>query len=167
MKKTIALAASAVMGLSLLAGTSSAAPKKQTVEGDIAMMAPFYGDAFATCYSGLHRRTSVVSGGNNNGIVGFEFDVDPATIGKPFVLEVTGGQGAVDMDITFYTEFGTVEQATDTTYAPPNYGFEERGPGGESGVIPKGDWTKAIVCMHTGADASFTYTAGKGVKLPK
>jgi hypothetical protein len=167
-KKLFGIAASALMGLSLLPGASTAAaPKQQKVEGDIAMMAPFWGDTFATCYSGLHRRTAVVSQENNNGIVGYSFDVDRATIGKPFVLEVTGGQGGVDLDITFYTEFGTVEQATDTAYAPPNYGFEERGAGGESGVIPKGDWTKAIVCMHTGAGASFTYTAGKGVKLPK
>lgn len=166
MKKTVGIAAAALMGLSLVGGTSAAAPKQQVVEGSIAMMAPFYGDTFATCYSGLHRRTSVISGGQNNGIVGFEFDVDKATIGKPFVLEVTGGQANVDLDITFYTDFGTVEQATDTSYAPANYGFEERAAGGESGVIPKGPWTKAIVCMHTGAGAEFTYTAGKGVKLP-
>jgi hypothetical protein len=103
-----------------------------------------------------------------NGIVGFEFDVDPATIGKPFVLEVTGGQGDVDLDITYYTEFGTTEQALDRTHAPTNHSFEAREAGGESGVIPKGvEWTKAIVCMHTGAEATFTYTAGKGVKLPQ
>ena len=167
MKKSIGIAVSALLGLSLLPGASTAAaPKQQTVEGDIALMAPFYGDTFATCYSGAHRRVAVLSQGNNNGIVGYHFDVDPATIGKPFVLEPTGGQGGVDLDITFYTDFGTTEQAADRTHAPVNYSFEERGAGGESGIIPKGDWTKAIVCMHTGADATFTYTAGKGVKLP-
>lgn len=166
MRKLLGFAVSGMLVLSLLPGASSAAPKQQTVEGDIAMMAPFYGDTFASCYSGLHRRTAILTQGNNNGIVGYHFDVDPATIGKPFVLEVTGGQGGVDLDITFYTEFGTPEQAADVNYAPANYSFEERGAGGESGVIPKGEWAKAIVCMHTGAGASFTYTAGKGVKLP-
>lgn len=169
MKKIVGLTLSAVLGISMLTGPSNAAPKQQTVEGDIAMMAPFYGDTFATCYSGGHRRASVLSGGATNGIVGFEFDVDPATIGKPFVLEPTGGQGDVDLDITFYTEFGTTEQALDRAHAPANYSFEERGAGGESGIIPKTaglKWTKAIVCMHTGAGATFTYTAGKGVKLP-
>jgi hypothetical protein len=167
-KKLISLGAAALMAVSFFPGTTSAAPKQQVVEGSITMMAPFYGDTFATCYSGLHRRASVLSGGAANGVVGFEFDVDPATIGKPFVLEVNGGQAGVDLDITFYTEFGTTDQALDRTHSPPNYSFEQRGAGGESGVIPKGlDWTKAIVCMHTGADATFTYTAGKGVKLPK
>lgn len=168
MKKQIGVTAAALLALSLVTGPTSAAPKQQKVEGDIAMMAPFYGDTFATCYSGLHRRLSVLTQEQVNGVVGYSFDVDPATIGKPFVLDVTGGQGDVDFDITFYTEFGSVEQATDTAYAPANYSFEERGPGGESGVIPKGvEWTKAIVCMHTGAGASFSYTAGKGVVLPK
>jgi hypothetical protein len=167
-KKVAGLTAAALLGVSMLTGPSSAAPKQQTVEGDIAMMAPFYGDTFASCYSGLHRRSAVLTQEMVNGIVGYHFDVDPATIGKPFVLEVTGGQANVDFDITFYTEFGTPEQATDTAYAPTNWSFEERGPGGEAGVIPKGvKWAKAIVCMHTGAGASFTYTAGKGVKLPK
>ncbi|HEX2294826.1 MAG TPA: hypothetical protein VHN37_05905 [Actinomycetota bacterium] len=168
MKKIVGLTSAALLAVSMLTGPTSAAPKQQVVEGEIAMMAPFYGDTFATCYSGLHRRVSVLTGGAVNGVVGFEFDVDPATIGKPFVLEVTGGQGDVDLDITFYTEFGTPEQATDTSYAPTNWSFEERGAGGEAGVIPKGvKWTKAIICMHTGAGASFKYTAGKGVKLPK
>ena len=167
MKKILGLATVVLLGVSLLPGASSAAaPKQQKVEGDIAMMAPYAGSTFATCYSGLHRRLAILTQENNNGIVGYHFDLEPSTFGKPFVLEVTGGQGGVDLDITFYTEFGTVEQATDTAYAPPNYTFENRGPGGESGIIPKGDWTKAIVCMHTGAGASFTYTAGKGVKLP-
>ncbi|MDQ3981429.1 MAG: hypothetical protein M3271_01965 [Actinomycetota bacterium] len=168
MKKLIVLTSAALLAVSLVTGPSSAAPKQQKVEGDIAMMAPFYGDTFATCYSGLHRRTAILTQEQVNGIVGYHFDVEPATIGKPFVLEVTGGQAGVDLDITFYTEFGTPEDATNTGYAPTNWSFEERGPGGESGVIPKGvEWKKAIVCMHTGAGASFTYTAGKGVKLPK
>ena len=167
MKKIVALAASALVGISLIPGASSAAaPKQQTVEGSIAFMAPFYGDTFATCYSGLHRRGAVVTSEQNNGVVGYHFDIDPATEKKPFVLEVTGGTEDVDLDITFYTEFGTVEQATDTAYAPANFSYEERGPGGESGTVTEG-MTKAIVCMHTGLNATFTYTAGKGVKLPK
>jgi len=65
-----------------------------------------------------------------NGVVGYHFDVDPGTIGKPFNLEVTGGGADVDLDITFYMEFGTQEQATDTSHAPANQSFEERKPGG-------------------------------------
>jgi hypothetical protein len=167
-KKLVGLGTAALLAVSMVSAPTHAAPKQQVVEGDIAMMAPFYGDQLATCYSGAHRRMAVLTQEQVNGVVGYSFDVDPATIGKPFVLEATGGQGGVDLDITFYTEFGTAEQATDTAFAPTNYSFETRGAGGESGVIPKGvEWTKAIVCMHTGAGATFTYTAGKGVKLPK
>ncbi len=167
MKKVIALGLAALVAGSLVPASATAGkPKQQKVEGKIAMMAPYAGSGLATCYAGLHRRIAILSQEQVNGVVGYHFDVEPATIGKPFVLEVTGGQGGVDLDITFYTEFGTPEQATDPSYAPPNYSFEERAAGGESGIIPKGDWTKAIVCMHTGAGASFTYTAGKGVKLP-
>ena len=168
MKKVIALGASSLVALSLVGGASAAAPKQQTVDGSIAMMAPWAGTTLETCYSGGHRRLMVLSGeaAPLNGVVGYSFDVDPATENKPFVLEVTGGQAGVDLDITFYTDFGTVEQATDTAYAPANVGFESREPGGEAGTVPKG-MKKVIVCMHTGAEATFTYTAGKGVKLPK
>ncbi|MDQ3957263.1 MAG: hypothetical protein M3273_02955 [Actinomycetota bacterium] len=166
MRKLIALAAAALVGVSLVPGASSAAPpKQQTVDGSIAFMAPFYGDQFATCYSGLHRRLAVATQENNNGVVGYHFDLEPSTVGKPFSLEVTGGSDDVDLDITFYTEFGTLQQATDTSFAPANYSYEEREPGGEFGKVPAG-MKRAIVCMHTGVNATFTYTAGKGVKPP-
>lgn len=159
-----ALAAASVLA-ALAISPTSAAPKQQTVEGSIAMRAPF--TDLASCYSGLHRRVAVVTQENVNGVVGFHFDVDQSTAGKPFVLEVTGGQQNPDLDITFYTEFGTLEQATDTAYAPTNVAFGDRAPGGEAGIVPKGDFKKAIVCMFDGYGASFKYTAGKGVKAPK
>lgn len=162
MRKVIGTAAALMLIAASFGGAASAAPKQQTVEGSVAMMAPFPAD-LTSCYSGLHRRLAVVTQEQVNGVVGFHFDVDPATAKKPFKLEVTGGQGAVDLDISFYTEFGTVEQATDTAYAPANVAFEEREPGGEAGIVPEG-MTKAIVCMYDGQASTFTYTAGKGVK---
>lgn len=168
MKKVIALGASGLMAVSVLAGASSAAPKQQKVDGGIKMMAPWAGSTLETCYSGGHRRLAIVTGENQaiNGVIGYHFDIDPATENKPFSLEVTGGSADVDLDITFYTEFGTLEQAADTAYAPANVGYEEREPGGEFGKVPAG-MKKAIVCMHTGTNATFTYTAGKGVKAPQ
>lgn len=174
MRRALILGLVLVLGAALLAPSSAIAGKKkkkdkgkkQEVTGSIDMMAPFYNDPNA-CYSGLHRRLAIFGGDNVNGIVGYHFDVEPTTIGKPFILEVTGGQGGVDLDITYYTEFGTTDQATDTGYAPYNIGFDTRAAGGESGIIPEGDWTKALVCMHTGVGATFDYQAGKGVKLPK
>lgn len=162
MKRIVSVATSLVAAAALVtAPAATAAPKRQTVEGSIAMRAPF--TDLASCYSGAHRRLAVATQEQVNGVVGYHFDLDAATINKPFKLEVTGGQGAVDLDITFYADFGTIEQATDTGYAPYNMSYEKREPGGEKGVVPK-ETTKAIVCMFDGAGASFTYTAGKGVK---
>ena len=90
---------------------------------------------------------------------GYHFDVDPGTWNKEFVLEVTGGEGDVDLDITFYTEFGTPEQQTDPSYAPPNQTYETRSPGGEKGTVPA-NMKKAIVCMWSGANSTFVYKAG-------
>ncbi len=166
MKKVVSVISVAVLAGSLFQGAAAKPPpKKQVVEGRILMMAPFPLD-LNSCYAGAHRRAAVVTQGNNNQLIGFHFDIDPATNKKPFTLEVTGGQGDVDLDITFYTEFGTVEQATDTAYAPPNQSFGTREPGGEAGIVPP-TMKKAIVCMWAGANATFTYTAGKGVKIPK
>jgi hypothetical protein len=160
MRKLIALAVTGLLAASLLPGAAQAGKKpKQSVEGQIAMMAPWAGETLATCYSGGHRRLQVVTQEQANGIIGYSFDVDKKTLNKKFTLEPTGGQGDVDLDITFYTDFGTLEQATDTAYAPLNASYETREPGGEAGKVPSFA-KKVIVCMHTGAGASFTYNAG-------
>lgn len=135
--------------------------KKQKVEGVIAAPAPFPADP-NSCYSGLHRRLAIFGGDAVSGPVGYSFSVSKKTWKKPFVLKVTGGEG-VDLDMTYYTEYGTPEQAADPAYAPPSQSFEKRAPGGETGIVPKG-FKKVIVCMQSGAGATFTYTAGKGVK---
>jgi hypothetical protein len=89
-----------------------------------------------------------------NGAVGYTFEVDPKTAGKPFRLKVSEGAG---MDISFYSELG---DPTDPTVAPANIPFETPGPGGEKGKVPAG-FDYAFVCMTEGQNASFTYTAGK------
>ena len=173
MKKIVTLGLTALLAGSLLPASATAAkPKQQKVSGSVALPAPFTDDT--GCFAGLHRRMAILTQEQVNGVVGYHFDVDPATIGKPFVLEVTGGQGDVDMDILFYYEFGTVDDVISDPQgagAPVSSGFQTREPGGESGIIPKGDYTKAIVCVYGGAQgagaaATFDYTAGKGVKLP-
>ena len=174
MRKIISLAAAALIALSLVPGVATAGKgkKKQTVEGTVALPAPYTDDS--GCYAGLHRRLSILSMGTANGIIGYEFDVDPATWKKNFVLEPTGGQGDVDLDIYFYAEFGTVEDVVGDPLgagAPYTIQFNTRAPGGEAAKVPA-DMNKVIVCMYGGqqgggAGASFTYTAGKGVKIPK
>ncbi|HEX2057719.1 MAG TPA: hypothetical protein VHI71_05045 [Actinomycetota bacterium] len=173
MKKLTAVAVAGLLAGSLVTTNATAAkPKQQKVSGSIALPAPFTDDS--GCFAGLHRRMAILTQEQVNGIVGYHFDLEPATLGKPFVLEVTGGQGNVDMDILFYYEFGTPEDVVNDPQgagAPVSYGYQTREVGGESGTVPKGDYTKAIVCVYggqqgAGAAASFEYTAGKGVKLP-
>ena len=166
MKKMIALIAAGLIVAAFVPGAATAAKKKavrQDVTGHIALQAP-PSDATDNpngCYAGVHRRLNVASQMNANGIVGFHFEVDPGTWNKKFRL--TNTTPDVDIDITFYTEFGTLEQATDTSFAPYTVGFEERDTDGEFGKVPP-DMTLAIVCMKAGTNADFTYSAGAGVK---
>ncbi len=166
MKRLLNKVLPAVLVLTLIPAMATAQQKgRQEVEGSIDMVARHPQDLNA-CFAGAHRRINVVGQEQINGVVGYHFDVDPATSNKNFVLEVTGGQGPVDLDIIFYTEFGTLQQATDLFYAPPSVTYDTRAPGGEANKVPP-KMKKAIVCMFEGAAASFTYTAGKGVKPPK
>ncbi len=168
MKKLLTLVVAAVAVASLLP-TACAAGKKQVEEGILPAPAPYTDDT--GCYAGLHRRFAIVTqGASKQGPIGYHFDVDPATWNKNFVLEATGGQGTVDMDIYFYEKFGTPEDvAGDPLNAgsPFTVSYNTREEGGEFGKVPP-NMTKVIVCMMAGgADATFTYTAGKGVKAPK
>ena len=169
MRRTIVAAAVAALALSAL--PASAGGAHQHVQGSVTAPAKHPQDG--SCYPGLHRRATVLSNGQGNGTLGYSFDIDKKTANKPFTLSVDDGDGYIDLDIIFYTEFGTTEQAADTQYAPPTVGFEHRDADGEAGIVPKG-MTKAIVCIYLdeaagspGTNAAFTYTAGKGVKLPK
>ena len=166
MKKVISILAAGLVVAAMVPGAAVAGKAKgarQDVEGHIALQAP-PSDATSTpdgCYSGVHRRIAVASQMQVNGVVGFHFEVDPATWGKKFRLTpVTEG---VDIDITFYDGFGSTEQATDTSYAPFTAAFQERNEDGEFGKVPA-DMTLAIVCMKVGNNADFTYSAGAGVK---
>ena len=168
MKRLVALTVVGLVAASLVGGPATAGKKvKQTEEGTIIAPAPFPAD-MSGCYAGLHRRVAIAGDENVNGVTGYHFDVNKKTWKKPFNLSVVEGQGPVDLDITFYTEFGTVEQATDTAYAPPNVVFDTRKPGGEKGKVPA-KMNKAIVCIYggdpgtgptAGAAASFKYVAG-------
>ena len=167
MKKIISLVVVGLLAGSALTMPATAGKKKkkkkvvtQTVEGHILMQAP---PAEATsnpngCYSGVHRRVNVAAQEQANGIVGYHFDIDKKTWkGKFKLVPLTEG---VDIDITFYTEFGTLEQATDTAYAPATVGFEERNTEGEKGKVPP-KMNRAIVCMKSGQNADFSYVAKK------
>jgi hypothetical protein len=155
MRKLVAAAATAAL---LAAPVQSAVAGKkaahQHVEGTIAV--PQGGNAAATC---VYRTQRTLFGlGGQNGVFGYTFDVDPGTVGKKFKLEA--GAADVGLDISFYADMG---DPTDPSTAPANYAYENPGPGGESGTVPAG-YPIAFVCMTEGANGSFTYLAGKGVK---
>lgn len=155
MKKLVAGATIAIL-IAAPVQSALAAKKKaahQHVEGTIAV--PQGGNAAATCVYRTQR--TLLTAGGPNGVVGYTFDVDPATAGKKFKLEAGSGVG---MDISFYADMGDV---TNPSAAPANYAFETPGPGGESGTVPAG-YPLAFVCMTEGQNGTFSYAAGKGVK---
>lgn len=151
MRKVIASSlAIMVLGGALVAPASAGKkkkPKPQVVEGSI--LVPQGGNAAATCVYRTQR--TLLSAGGPNGIVGYTFDVDPKTAGRPFKLEVSDGAGA---DISFYMEMG---DPTDPTTAPANQPYETAGPGGEKGTVPEG-FPLAFVCLTEGANATFKYS---------
>ena len=164
-KRVLSVLAIALVAAALAPSGVTAAPKKQVVDGNILLPAPYTDDS--GCYAGLHRRGAIVTQGNNNGVIGWHFDVDPKTAGKKFKIDTTGQGSYVDLDITFYQDFKTInEVATDPLNAgsPAVYEVHTRAAGGEKGVVPKG-FPKAIICMYggdlgAGALSNFTYTAG-------
>jgi hypothetical protein len=171
MKRLLGIAVTGATLLSLLAVPAIAGKPMQMVDGMVAAPAPFTDDT--GCYAGVHRRAQAVAQGQANGAIGYDWDVDKATWNKPFKLDVTGGQGTVDLDIYFYqgprtTVQDFVDQQGDPV-APPTISYNTRKAGGEADKVPAGT-TYAIVCMYagaqgyTGAGASFHYMAGAGVK---
>jgi hypothetical protein len=171
MKKTLTVGLAGLLAASLLSPASAGAPAQEE-DGVIAAPAPFTDDS--GCFAGLQRRVAIVSQEQAKGIVGYNFDIDKATWGGKFALEVTDGVGDVDMDILFYGEFGTVDDVVNDpggAGAPFSVGFQTREPGGEAGVVPK-EVTKAIVCIYAGqqgagAAGAFHYEASAPVKKKK
>lgn len=155
MRKLVVAAAATLVAAALLPANVSAAPAKQVVEGSVAF--PMSGDAVeaGTCNFGAQRRPRLFTQMLfPNGIVGYDFDVDPKTVGKRFVLK-TATAGA-DLDISFYMDMG---DPADPAGAPTNIPFENRKEGGEVGKVPPG-MSKVLICMFAGSNATFTYTAG-------
>ena len=152
MRKIIALLAAATVVALPVGQATAAKAKKQTVKGTIAVPQPYAADG--TCIYRAQRALFTYAGASSNGQVGYTFPINKKTVGKPFKLTVADGSG---MDISFYTDLG---DPTDPTTAPANYPYETPGLGGEKGKVPAG-YKYVFVCMTDGANASFTYTAGK------
>jgi hypothetical protein len=165
MKKLITAALAVLMVAALVPQAIAGKKPKQTVEGQIALPAPYTDDS--GCYAGLHRRMAILTQEQVNGVIGYHFDIDKKTWNKPFKLVAEGGQGHIDLDIYFYSQFGTPEDVAGdplNTGSPATIQYNTREAGGEKGKVPA-TFTKAIVCLYSGGagqggGASFTYTAG-------
>lgn len=137
---------------------------KQRVEGSVVV--PAVGTDPAGCDLKLARR--MWSLGAGNGLAGYAFEIDRATWGKRFDLRPHASLFPdVDLDITFYYDIPTREEALAD---PVNGGsvsyehVESRRPGGEKGKVRRGA-VVAIVCIYgspapTGIATPFRYTAG-------
>lgn len=154
MKKMVALSIAALLLGAAVPATAGKKPK-QTQEGSVAIAAPY---TDGTCFFGLHRRLNLVAQRQAQGIVGYDFDVDPATEGGKFKL--VPSDDSADLDISFYQSIGDIQ---DPAGAPANFSFETREPGGEAGVVPPG-FPIAMVCMVSGQNVDFTYTASSPAK---
>lgn len=175
MKKLIGAAAAAMMVAGVFpGGAGAAAPKPQEVEGSILAPAVFAQGTFDGCWAGATRRITQTAAGQGNGVVGYRFPIEKSTWNGKFKLEVTGGEGDVDLDIFLYTVMPPAEAVLDDPVnggTPVSVDYTTREPGGETGTIIKGA-TDAIVCMyggptHVGFNSTFKYTGTPPVKKKK
>ncbi|HEX2240207.1 MAG TPA: hypothetical protein VHJ82_03580, partial [Actinomycetota bacterium] len=79
--------------------------KRQVVEGSITFMAPAPPQP-QSCFPGITRNLTILTGDQFNGTFGYVFDVDRKTWGKGFRVEPTAAAFQADLDLSFYTELG-------------------------------------------------------------
>ncbi len=128
---------------------ASAAPRAlQTTQGSVAAPMRFPQDA--TYSTWVKPQRDIYRTTDQNGQLGYAFEIDRRTWGGAFRLDVLdGATGQEDIDITFYSDMA----------APTSPGASDaRGAGGEVGIVPASS-THAIVTLFYGADASFVYKA--------
>ena len=154
-----AVAVAAVVFAGIPAGAAEFTPpgeEYQNVAGSIALPTRFPDTAnpgkVDEGYPGLIRRAyqaSILT----NGVIGYVFDVDPATWGGAFVLgDVADQTGAGNLDVYFYQTMGDASgQEAPITVA--EYSTDDKG---EVGFVPEGA-TKAIVFTPDAVDATFNY----------
>ncbi len=169
---TLVLAAALVAALSPLgAEAAPVGPQKQTGTVELPGPGP-NGEVTGGCWTGYERRSYIFSGGALSSPFGDIFEIDKATWGGKFKLEVTsGGTGTEDLDMTFYAEPGTVDPVND----PAQQGgivetgsYLTREPGGETGMVPPNS-NLVLICLGVGSgyNAEYEYTAAPPKKKKK
>ena len=145
MKRLVAVGVAGLLAVSMIGSTADAAKKRRRrshtcrrKKVPIALPAPFPAD-MSGCYSGLHRRGAVRVGAASSTTASSatRFNIDKRTWKKPFKLAVGEGQGDVDLDIHFYTEFGTASRLQTRPTHLLRFAYESRKAGGEKGKVPQ------------------------------
>ena len=141
-RQWIARASIAALVLASMAiGGTPAQAASQSVTGTVLL---------ASNGGGVARREWNASGGAVNGVNGYVFAVDPATVGTAFTLGLAATNAGVGApSIAFYTDM--TNGITCSTYD---------GNPGAAGVVC-GD--HAIVYLNAGANTTFTYQSGLAV----
>jgi hypothetical protein len=130
-----AVASAAALGLGLVSDVAPAHAAGQTVDGSVLL---------ASNGGGVARREWNTSGGTINGVNGYVFAIDPATVGTYFTLTPSG---TGTMFIAFYTDM-TNGITCDTFGGDPT---------GATGAVCG---NHAIVYLDPGANMTFHYVSG-------
>ncbi|MCW2606731.1 MAG: hypothetical protein JWO60_1424 [Frankiales bacterium] len=143
MRRALVLALSCAVAAAVPA-LAADAPKGQTVAGSVAAPVALVARV---------PRTLAVTDRSSNGLTGYAFDVDPATVGGPFALDVADDPtGLADLQIGFYSSLGSASEAG--TVAGEFIGADAS----EKGYVPEGAKV-ALVYLANGAQVGFDYTA--------
>ena len=170
MKRAIALFVLA--SLALYPMTAQARIGGQEASGTVLLPGPGpNGETTGGCWTGHARRAWILSQGTTAGPFGSMVEIDKATWGGKFKLEVAGGlQGTEDLDLTFYADPGKLDPTDPAMQAGivESSAYLTREAGGEAGMVPP-TATVALVCLAigSGANADWTYTATPPKKKKK
>jgi hypothetical protein len=151
MRARAIVASVAVAGLALAAPLQAAPKPRQRIDGSIRVAVPHPVYSEGCLGFGVQYQVAWLEQPALSGHVGYQFTVDPRTWNREF--ELVPSDPRSDLDIAFFPDFQPVY------VDDPYWAYDRRGYGGEEGLVPPG-MTKALVCMHSGNDVSFRYTAG-------
>lgn len=164
MKKLFIAIVAAMLVAALIPGGAQAMPAAQTAEGSVLLPGPGpNGETTGGCWTGWARRFWIFSSGATAGPFGSMFEIDKATWGGKFKLEVTGGAtGSEDLDMTFYSDPGKVDPADPAQQSGivETGSYLTRKAGGETGTVPPTS-KLVLICLAigSGANAEWKYTA--------
>ena len=151
MRSRTLLALLAVTAVVVAAPLQAAPTARQREEGSIRLEMPHPVYADGCLGLGAQYQFAWLHQPALNGMVGYQFGIKEHTWGRKF--ELVPSDERADLDIAFFPRF--MPLIVTEEYVP----YASRRYGGESGIVPRG-MTEAIVCLHSGSEVEFRYTAG-------